>query len=110
MDLIYRNDCNLFDSNAGTDDIIDELIGKHNLRWCGGLLIEDDVREFAEDLLLAAQNYIDTAPTITDDEYLAFKCPECHTVYIEDGANLYNSYCPTCGIKREIKYEYSTNG
>lgn len=72
MDLIYRNDCNLFDSNAGMEYMIDELIDKHNLRWCGGLLIEDDVAAFARDILQCAQNYIDTAPTITNDEYFAF--------------------------------------
>ena len=104
MDLIYRNDCDLFDSNAGMEQMIDELIDRHDLRWRGGLLIEDDVAAFARDILQAVQNYIDTAPTITDDEYVAFKCPECHTVYIEDGANMYNSFCPTCGIRREYKW------
>ena len=48
-------------------------------------------------LMEKAQNVIDTAPTVTTDEVLAYKCPECKTVSI-----LYDNdeFCPVCGIRR----------
>lgn len=95
-ELIYRNHCNLFDENACMEWNINNLIDKHDLRWRSGLLIEDDITAFAHDLLQAAQSYINGAPTITTDEYLAYKCPECRVISI-----LYNpetdEYCPNCG-------------
>ena len=53
---------------------------------------------FAQAVMDAAQNVINTAPTITTDEVIAYKCPECKTVSI-----LYNEdeFCPTCGIRRK---------
>lgn len=50
-----------------------------------------------EKIMEKAQNVIDTAPTITTNEVLAYKCPECKTVSI-----LYNNdeCCPVCGIRR----------
>ena len=48
-----------------------------------------------------AQAVIDTAPTITTDEVLAYKCPECKVVSILYNPE-YEYYCPNCGIRRNI--------
>ena len=104
-DLIYRCDCNLFSPFAETEEMIRDLMDKLALTQEKNLddeyFNEDRIYEFALELIEKCQNYIDSAETITDDEYFAFKCPECHTVYIEDGENMYSSICPTCGIRRK---------
>lgn len=107
-DLIYRCDCNLFSPLAGTEEMIRDLMDEYGLTWAKNIednnFDEDKIYEFAYELIQKCQNYIDSAPKITDDEYFAFKCPECHTVYVEDGENMFSSICPTCGIKRKVNY------
>jgi len=48
--------------------------------------------------MYTAQNVINTAPTITTNEVIAYKCPECKAISI-----LYNNdeFCPICGIRRK---------
>ena len=107
-DLIYRCDCNLFSPSLGTEEMIRDLMSEYSLTWETNIdnkdFDEDKIYEFAIELFQKAQKVIDTAPKITDDEYFAFKCPECKTIYIEDGENMFSSYCPNCGIKRKVKY------
>lgn len=104
-DLIYRSDCNLFSPLAGTEEMVRDLMSEYGLIWGKNInnidFDEDKIYDFALDLIQKCQNYIDATPKITDDEYFAFKCPECHTVYIEDGENVFSSICPTCGIRRK---------
>ena len=97
-DLIYRCDCNLFSELSDVEGMIRDLMAEYNLNWdeCD----EDKVFEFGMELMQKAQNYIDSTPTLTTDEYVAFKCPECHNVYIEENDPL-NSYCPICGTRRK---------
>lgn len=68
MDLIYRNDCNLFDANAGIEEIIRQLMCEYGLTWEANIedkdFDEDKIYEFAHELVQCAQYYIDTAPTI----------------------------------------------
>ena len=91
-ELIYRKDCNL--DAKSFSEIIRYLMLKHKLEG-------DKVYDFACELLRIVQFHIDFAPTITTDEYVAIKCPECNNVYIEDN-DILNSFCPVCGIKHKI--------
>lgn len=56
------------------------------------LVFRDDVERYG----------IAAAPIIGTDEAIAVKCPECKNVYIEYN-DIYNSFCPTCGIMYEVK-------
>lgn len=107
-DLIYRCDCDLFSSLAGTEEMVRDLMSKYGLIWEKNIddidFDEDKIYDFAMELIQKCQNYIDAAPKTTDDEYFAFKCPECNTVYIEDGENMFSSICPNCGIRRKVNY------
>ena len=99
-ELIYHDDCDLNAPSLDRDGMIRDLMAEYSLNWneCD----EDKVFEFAVELMEKAQNIIDTAPTITTDEVMAYKCPECKVVSI-----LYDPehelWCPNCGIGR-IKY------
>lgn len=93
-ELIYRKDCNL--AAEGFDGIIRNLMLKHKLEG-------DKIYDFARELLQIAQSHIELVPTITTDEYVAIKCPECNNIYIEDN-DIFNSFCPVCGIKYKIDY------
>lgn len=91
-ELIYRDDCDLNAPSMGRDEFLWDLIYEH------GLPDSEQVFNFAVAVMNAAQNVINTAPTITTDEVLAYKCPECKTVSI-----LYNGdeSCPVCGVRRK---------
>ena len=101
-ELIRREDCDFFAPSAGTDEIILNLMAEYSLTWDtnpNNDFDADKIYEFARELLECAQNYVNSAPTITTDDILAYKCPECKVISI-----LYNpeteQYCPNCGIKR----------
>lgn len=92
-ELIYRDDCDLNAPSLGRDEMLWDLIYEMHMPD------SEEMFNFAKAVMDKAQAVIDTAPTITTDEYLAIKCPECHTIYIEyDDPE--NSYCPVCGIRR----------
>lgn len=94
-ELIYRDDCDLNAPSIDRDGMIRDLMNEYSLNW--EEYDEEKVFEFAKELMEKAQNVIDTAPTVTTDEVLAYKCPECRTVSI-----LYDDdeFCPACGIRR----------
>ena len=103
-ELIYRCDCDLFDANADTEEMIRDLMSEYSLTWETNVddnnFDEDKIYDFARELLQKAQHYIDTAPTITTDEVIAYKCPECKVVSIlYDPLN--EHYCPNCGCGRK---------
>ena len=91
-ELIRREDCDLNAPSLGRDEMLQKLIHEY------GLPDSEKVFNFARAVMDAAQNVIDTAPTITTDEVIAYKCPECKTVSV-----LYNEdeFCPICGIRRK---------
>ena len=93
-ELIYRKDCNL--DAKSFSETIRNLMLKYKLEG-------DEIYDFAAELLRIVQSHIELAPTITTDEYVAIKCPECNNVYIEDN-DIFNSFCPVCGIKYKINY------
>ncbi len=94
-ELIRREDCDLNAPSLGRDEMLWDLIYKY------GLPDNEQVErifDFAQAVMKVAQNVIDTAPTITTDEVMAYKCPECKTVSIlYDG----DEFCPICGIRRK---------
>ena len=94
-ELIYRDDCDLNAPSLGRDEMLRDLIYEYGLADNEQI---EQIFNFAQAVMNAAQNVIDTAPTITTDEVIAYKCPECKTVSI-----LYNEdeFCPTCGIRRK---------
>lgn len=94
-ELIYRDDCDLNAPALGRNEMLRNLIYEY------GLANNEQVErifDFAQAVMEAAQNVIDTAPTITTDEVIAYKCPECKAVSI-----LYDNdeLCPVCGIRRK---------
>lgn len=91
-ELIYRDDCDLNAPSMGRDEFLWDLIYEH------GLPDSEQVFNFAVAVMDAAQNVINTAPTITTDEVLAYKCPECKAISI-----LYDNdeSCPICGVRRK---------
>lgn len=98
-DLIRRNDCDLFNPSLGTDEMLWDEVNSFHLT-AREHVYEDDLYEFARKILQRAQNVIDTAPTISTDTYVAFKCPECKNIYIEYN-DPDNSFCPVCGVGRK---------
>ena len=94
-ELIYRDDCDLNAPSIGRDEMLRDLIYEYDLADNEQV---EQIFDFARAVMNAAQNVIDTAPTITTDEVIAYKCPECKTVSIlYDGDEL----CPVCGIRRK---------
>jgi len=93
-ELIRRKDCDLNAPSLGRDEMLCDLIYKYGLSDNEQI---ERIFNFAVAVIDAAQNVIDTAPTVTTDEILAYKCPECKTVSI-----LYDDdeFCPVCGIRR----------
>ena len=93
-ELIRREDCDLNAPSMGRDEMLWDLIYEMNMPD------SQEVFDFAVAVMDAAQNVIDTAPTVTTDEVIAYKCPECKVISI-----LYNPesehYCPNCGIRRK---------
>ena len=91
-ELIYRDDCDLNAPSLGRDEMLWDLIYEMHMPD------SDEVFNFAKAVIDRAQAIIDTAPTITTDEVLAYKCPECKSIsllYEGDG------YCPVCNIGRK---------
>lgn len=91
-ELIYRDDCDLNAPSLDRDEMLWDLIYEM------GMPDSDEVFNFARAVMDRAQAIIDTAPTITTDEVLAYKCPECKFVSLlyED-----DEYCPVCGVGRK---------
>ena len=91
-ELIRREDCDLNAPSLGRDEMLWDLIYEMNMPD------SQEVFDFAVAVMNAAQNVIDTAPTIATDEVIAYKCPECKAVSI-----LYdnNELCLVCGIRRK---------
>lgn len=91
-ELIRREDCDLNAPSLGRDEMLWDLIYKMNMPD------SQEVFDFAVAVMDAAQNVIDTAPTVATDEVIAYKCPECKAVSI-----LYDDdeLCPVCGIRRK---------
>ena len=91
-ELIRREDCDLNAPSLGRDEMLWDLIYKMHMPD------SQEVFDFAVAVMNAAQNVINTAPTITTDEVIAYKCPECKAISI-----LYNNdeFCPICGIRRK---------
>lgn len=52
-----------FSETSGTEEIINDLMMKHNLDYAHDVN-EDDVMDFAEELLKKVRNVIDTEPTV----------------------------------------------
>ena len=97
-ELIRREDCDLYAPTMGTDEMLWSEVANFHLT-ARERVYEDDLYEFARAILQKAQNVIDTAPTVTTDEVLAYKCPECRVVSIlYDPEN--EHHCPNCGISR----------
>lgn len=73
-ELIYRDDCDLNAPSLDRDGMIHDLMNEYSLTWeeCD----EEKVFEFAKELMEKAQNVIDTAPTVTADEIMAYMCKE----------------------------------
>ena len=90
-ELIYRDDCDLNAPSLGRDEMLWDLIYEM------GMPDSDEVFNFACAVMDKAQAVIDSAPTITTDEVMAYKCPECHVVSIVYSDD---EYCPNCGIER----------
>lgn len=91
-ELIRREDCDLNAPSLGRDEMLWDLIYEMHMPD------SQEVFDFAVAVMNAAQNVIDTAPTITTDEVIAYKCPECNAIsllYTEDNC------CPICGIRRK---------
>ena len=93
-ELIYRDDCDLNAPSLGRDEMLWDLIYEMHMPD------SDEMFNFARAVMDKAQAVIDTAPTITTDEVMAYKCPECRVISI-----VYNpeneQYCPNCGIRRK---------
>jgi len=90
-ELIYRDDCDLNAPSLGRDEMLWDLI--YEMRMPDS----EEMFNFAKAVMDRAQAVIDTAPTVTTDEVLAYKCPECKAISI-----LYDNdeCCPVCGIRR----------
>ncbi len=100
-ELIRRTDCDLFDPSLDTEEMLWDAVAGFHLT-AREQVYEDDLYEFARMILQKAQNIIDTAETITTDEVIAYKCPECKVVSIlYDPEN--EHWCPNCGITRRNK-------
>jgi predicted hydrocarbon binding protein len=92
-ELIYRDDCDLNAPSLGRDEMLWDLIYEM------GMPDSEEMFNFAKAVMDRAQAVIDTAPTITTDEVMAYKCPECKVISIlYDPEN--ELWCPNCGIRR----------
>lgn len=93
-ELIRREDCDLFNPSLGTDEMLWDLIYEYEMPDSMQMFL------FARKVLERAQTIIDTADTVTTDEVIAYKCPECRVVSILYDPNN-EKYCPNCGIERK---------
>ena len=92
-ELIYRDDCNLNAPSLGRDEMLRDLIYEMQMPN------SDEMFNFARTVMEKAQAVIDAAPTITTDEVLAYKCPECKVVSILYDPE-HEKFYPNCGIRR----------
>lgn len=72
-----------FSETSGTEEIINDLMMKHNLDYSHDVN-EDDVVDFAKDLLLAVRNVIDTEPTAEHDKQIRAEVIEPIQKFIDD--------------------------
>ena len=77
-----------FSETSGTEDIIRDLMDAHGLDYVNDI-DEDAVMAFAEDLLKAVQNVIDTEPTAYDP-YKVVEQLEERTAFLKDCAKYGN--------------------
>lgn len=93
-ELIYRDDCDLNAPSLGRDEMLWDLIYEMHMPD------SEEMFNFAKVVMEKAQAVIDSAPTVTTDEVMAYKCPECKVVSIlYDPSN--EHFCPNCGIRRD---------
>lgn len=75
-ELVYRRDCDLFSESMNYERIIHDLMVKHHLTWVTNpenILNEDEVFEFARELLQNAQNVIDSAETVAYEKDCTYR-------------------------------------
>jgi len=91
-ELIYRDDCDLNAPSLGRDEMLWDLIYEMHMPDT------EEMFNFAKVVMEKAQAVIDTAPTVTTDEVMAYRCPECRVISI-----VYDNdrYCPNCGAMRK---------
>ena len=91
-ELIYRDDCNLNAPSLGRDEMLWDLIYEMHMPDT------EEMFNFAKVVMEKAQAVIDTAPTVTTDEVMAYRCPECRVISI-----VYDNdrHCPNCGAMRK---------
>lgn len=65
-EYICKNDFKefFFSLESGTEEIIEDLMMKHNLDYLHDVN-EEDVKEFAKDLIIGMRNVLDTEETVT---------------------------------------------
>ena len=95
-ELIYRDDCDLNAPSLGRDEMLWDLIYEMHIPD------SEEMFNFARAVMEKAQAVIDTAPTVTTDEVMAYKCPECRVISI-----IYDNdpFCPNCGCRRREYYD-----
>ena len=71
-----------FSETSGTEEIIHDLMQKHELNYAKGVN-EDAVMDFSIDLLKGAQNVIDTQPTAYDPDKVVEQLEE-RTAFLKD--------------------------
>ena len=91
-ELIYRDDCDLNAPSLGRDEMLWDLIYEMHMPDT------EEMFNFAKAVMDKAQAVIDTAPTVTTDEVMAYRCPECRVISIVYDNDM---YCPNCGIMRK---------
>ena len=95
-ELIYRDDCDLNAPSLGRDEMLWDLIYEMHMPD------SEEMFNFAKVVMEKAQAVIDSAPTVTTDEVMAYRCPICRVVSI-----VYDNdqFCPNCGYKRSEYYD-----
>lgn len=64
-------------------------------------MLPSQAQMLTEEVLRKLNLSIDEIPTITTDDVLAYKCPECREISIlYDPEN--EEFCPNCGIRRNL--------
>mgnify|MGYP006988959628 CR=1 FL=1 len=90
-ELIRREDCE-HEVSRMRQLIVTLATHYHTPTSSAQMLAEDLIRYFSERL--------DAVPTVTTDEVIAYKCPECRVVSIlYDPEN--EHWCPNCGAKMD---------
>lgn len=91
-ELIRRESCSIW--NHKPIEMVWDLIYDNNMPD------SMEMYNFVCKVLEKAQSIVDAAPTVATDEYAAFKCPECKSIYVEYN-DPDNSICPICGCRRK---------